>query len=116
MVLEKELIRPLITAGVLVYTSASAEVVFDYIGPMDGSGIGEVVTSNQYFEPSLSSFNIAVLENILVQSDIQIAEIELVINGWDGFVDPSSISSFEANVYSEPEVAIKSLKGIFLFF
>lgn len=111
MVLEKELIRPLITAGVLVYTSASAEVVFDYIGPMDGSGIGEVVTSNQYFEPSLSSFNIAVLENILVQSDIQIAEIELVINGWDGFVDPSSISSFEANVYSEPEVAIKSLSG-----
>jgi len=111
MMMEKDLIRPLITAVVLVYGSVSAEVVLDLVGPMDGSGIGEVVTANQYFEPSYASFNIAVLENISLQSDIQIAEIELVINGWDGFIDPSSIPSFETNVYSDPEVAIKSLSG-----
>jgi len=103
--------RALITVGILIYASASAEVIIDSIGPMDGSGVGDTVTSNQYFEPKYASFDIALLENISVQSPTVIGTIEIVLDGWDAFIDPSSITAYQANIYSDSEEAALSLVG-----
>ncbi len=91
--------------------SASSEVILDQIGPMDGSGIGDSIPANQYFEPTLSNFDVAVIDNLNLQEQKQIVQAEFVIGGWDGFSDPSSITSYEANVYSSSEAASISLIG-----
>ena len=60
--LEKDLTRYTISVGLVFCASVSAEVIIDQIGPMDGSGLGELTASNQYFEPDFSEFNVAVLK------------------------------------------------------
>jgi len=110
-VLEKDLIHRMLLVGLLFCASASAEVIIDQIGPMDGSGIGVLNAANQYFESEYVSFDIGVIENVSIQEQSTLAAVEIVISGWDGFSDPTSITSYEANVYSNPSAASLSLLG-----
>ena len=100
-----------ITSALLVTSFASAEVVVDQIGPMDGSSLGDSISSSQYFEPIYSSFNIATLENIILTDERRLIQMEFVLNGWEGFTDPTSVSSYECNFYSTSSVAEKTLTG-----
>ena len=88
-----------------------ADVIFDQIGPMDGSMVEGVFEPNQYFEPKFSDYDIAVLEYIPSDSTLFIANTEFVLGGWNGFVDPSSISAIQSNAYSSPESAAQNLTG-----
>lgn len=109
--MEKELIKGVFTAGILIYTSANAEVILDQIGPMDGSALGLELSSNQYFESEFSDFNVGVIDNFLLFEETELASIEMVIDGWSGFNSPATITSYEVNIYSSGDEAAISLTG-----
>jgi len=95
----------------LLCTSALADVLIDQIGPMDGGNVGALVTENQYFEAKFSEYDIAAIEKITVTESTTLTSIEFVLYGWNGFTDPSSITGFQANLYSSESDAGMSLVG-----
>jgi len=89
---------------------ASADVVMDQVGDMDGSGIADNIMACQDFEADFDVYDVVVADNFS-GSGSTIAMIEMVLGGWNGFADPSSIHSYTANIYSSPENAGKTLTG-----
>ncbi len=90
---------------------ASADVVMDQIGDMDGSGLGANIMASQYFEASFDNYSIVLADNFSVAADANITSVEMVVGGWNGFVDPSSITAYEVNFYSSPDAAGGNLMG-----
>lgn len=109
--MEKDLLIRTLSVCTLMTSAVLAEVIVDQIGPMNGSWIGESSSANQYFEATWSTYDIAVLENLNIVKQTELVTVEFVLTGWDGFTDPSSITAYEANVYSDTENASLSLVG-----
>ena len=95
----------------LLCTSALADVLIDQIGPMDGGSVGALVAENQYFEAKFSDYDIATIEKISVIEATTLTSVDLVLYGWNGFTDPSSITGFQVNIYTAENDAGKSLVG-----
>ena len=89
---------------------AFGDVVMDQIGPDDGSGIGTNITGCQDFEAAYDIYDIATMDNFAGAGE-NITMVEMVLNGWNGFVDPSSVSGYTANLHSDPSVAALDLIG-----
>ena len=90
--------------------TAFGVVVMDQIGPDDGSGIGANITGNQNFEAAYDIYDIATMDNFTGAGE-NINMVEMVLNGWNGFVDPSSVMGYNANLHSAPAAAALSLVG-----
>ncbi len=95
----------------LFASSIQADVLMDQIGPMDGSMVGDIIEPSQYFEPKFAEYDIAVLENFTLEGSGYISVIEVVMDGWNGFQDPSSVTSVQTNIYSTPAAAGNALTG-----
>ena len=89
---------------------ALGEVLLDQIGPDDGSGIGTGITGSQDFEAAYDIYDIATLDNFAGNGE-NITVVEMVLNGWNGFVDPSSVAGYTANLHSDPSAAAVDLTG-----
>ena len=111
VLLEKDLLIRTLSLCTLLSTPAIAEVIFDQIGPNDGSQIGAAIATNQYFESGLEPYDIAVIEFFQLASERTLTTAEVVFDGWDGFENPSSITAYQFNMYSEAEIAGESLSG-----
>jgi len=90
--------------------AASAQVVMDYIGPMDGTGIGTNIIANQDFEAAYDIYD-AVVADSFSSAGGNINQVEMVLGGWNGFVDPSSVSGYTANIFSGSAAAAVSTTG-----
>ena len=55
-------------------------------------------------------FDVVVADNFTGDGS-SIDMLEMVIGGWNGFVDPSSITAYEVNFYSSPDAAGGNLMG-----
>jgi len=89
---------------------AFGEVLIDQIGPDDGSGIGTGITGCQDFEAAYDIYDIATLDNFTGNGE-NITVVEMVLNGWNGFVDPASVIGYTANLHSDPSAAAVDLMG-----
>ncbi|MBL6997249.1 MAG: hypothetical protein ISR75_02280, partial [Phycisphaerales bacterium] len=90
--------------------TAFGGTVMDQIGPDDGSGIGTNITGSQDFEAAYDIYDIATMDNFTGGGE-DIDAVEMVLNGWNGFVDPSSVSGYTANLHSDPSAAAVDLIG-----
>ena len=91
-------------------TVASADIVIDQIGDIDGSGIADNIMACQDFEIAYDIYDVIIADNFASDGST-ITDVEMVLGGWNGFVDPSSISGYTANVYSNADAAGSSLTG-----
>ena len=89
---------------------AFGDVVMDQIGPDDGSNIGANITGCQDFEAAYDIYDIATLDNFTGAGEV-ISMVEMVLNGWNGFVDPSSVIGYTSNLHSTPTAASLDLIG-----
>ena len=89
---------------------AFGDVVMDQIGPDDGTGIGVNITGCQDFEAAYDIYDIATLDNFTGTGEV-INMVEMVLNGWNGFVDPSGVSGYTSNLHSTPTAASLDLTG-----
>ncbi len=93
-----------------VTSVASGQVLLDQIGPDDGSNIGGNITACQDFEAAYDIYDIATLDNFTGAGE-NVNMVEMCLNGWNGFVDPSSVHGYTANFYSDPAAAALDLTG-----
>ncbi|MBI70099.1 MAG: hypothetical protein CMJ38_08965 [Phycisphaerae bacterium] len=89
---------------------AAADVLMDQIGDMDGSGIGTNIQACQDFEASFDQYDVVCASDFLGDGG-NINMVEMVLGGWNGFVDPSSITGYSPNLYSSADAACASLTG-----
>jgi len=89
---------------------AAADVVMDQIGDMDGSGIGANIMASQDFESAYDIYDIIVADDF-TGDGAGINMVEMVMGGWNGFVDPTSVAGYTANLYSGADAAGASLVG-----
>ena len=80
-----------ILAALSATTLASGDVIMDQIGPDDGSNVGTSITGCQNFEAAYDIYDIATLDDFAADGGEEINMIEMCLNGWNGFVDPSSV-------------------------
>ena len=88
----------------------SQNIILDQIGQDDGSGIGGDVYVCQSFESVYEIYDVIVIDNFVAYGE-SLNSIELVLEGWNGFTDPSTISGYSLNVYSSVEMASSNLIG-----
>ena len=84
---------------------------FDQIGAMDGSGIGPGTRVSQDFQTGLDMWDSIAGDNVTISTATTFSSVEMVLKGWDGFIDPSSITMYQLNFYSSPEQSGNSLIG-----
>ena len=98
-------------AAVLTTSGFSvADVLIDQIGDMDGTGIADNIMASQDFEAGFDVYDVVIADNF-TGDGASIANVEMVLGGWNGFTDPSSVSGYSANLYSNPDAAGASLTG-----
>ncbi len=88
---------------------SSADVLLDQIGADDATDIGYDLTASQHF-PDYSVYDIVTMDNFPANGET-IVMVETVIDGWNGFFDPSGITSYAVNLYSAPSAASVDLIG-----
>ena len=89
---------------------AAADIMWDQIGDYDGSGLGLNIMACQDFEAAYDANDVVVADNF-TGDGTSIDMLEVVIGGWNGFVDPSSVTGYTANLYSSAEATGVSLIG-----
>jgi len=90
---------------------AYGDVLMDQIGAMDGSGVDTAnAFANQDFEAAYDVYDIACCDNFTGNGET-VNSIEMVMSGWNGFVDPSGVTGWSANFYSSSAAAGSDLVG-----
>ncbi len=90
----------------------SQTVMLDQIGPMDGTGIGTAIIGNQDMESANDIYDLVAADNFSSGGET-ISTLEMVLNGWNGFVDPSSITGYTSNIFtSEANLAVSIIGDI----
>ena len=94
-----------------VVATASADVIFDNIGAMDGSDmvIGNVHASQQ-FEASFAQYDIAAIDDFSFDGGT-LDSVSFVLGGWNGYAGPEGIVGYHVNVYSSLDAAGNDLTG-----
>jgi hypothetical protein len=90
--------------------AAGQTVIMDQIGSMDGSGIGTNITGCQDFEPAYDVYDIVTADNFVGTGET-ITVVEMVLNGWNGFTDPSTVAGYSANLYIDELSIAGNLTG-----
>ena len=88
----------------------SADIIMDQIGPDDGTGVGTNISGCQDFEVAFDIYDINTMDNFTGSGEV-INMVEMVLNGWNGFVDPSSVIGYTSNLHSAPSAAALDLIG-----
>jgi hypothetical protein len=101
----------LIAVCALTGAASGQTVLMDQIGAMDGASVDANTSGSQYFEAAYSTYSLAVLDNFTLTNANNIGLVEAVVNGWNGFTDPSTITSYQANIYTSPTAASLELVG-----
>ena len=90
---------------------AYGDVLMDQIGADDGSSIDTSnMTANQDFETAYDGYDIATVDDFTGAGEA-INSVELVMGGWNGYVDISGVTGFTANLYSGSGAAEMDLVG-----
>ena len=90
--------------------SFSQTVLMDQIGLADGTGVGTAILGNQDFDAAYDVYDIVAADNFTSAGET-ISTLEMVLNGWNGFVDPSSVISYTANIFTSEIAMSVSITG-----
>lgn len=85
-------------------------IVMDQIGSMDGSAVTDAYFVSQDFEASYDIYDVVSIENYNGHNEL-ITTVEMVLGGWNGFIDPSVVLGYAVNLYSSPDAAGSDLIG-----
>ena len=94
-----------------VVATASADVIFDNIGNMDGS---DMVTGNmaasQQFESGFAVYDIAAIDDFSFAGGT-LDSVSFILGGWNGYAGWGGVEGYTVNVYSSIAAAGNSLLG-----
>jgi hypothetical protein len=100
----------LCTAGLAAGGFASADVILDNIGDVDGSGIGGNISASQYFNADFAAYDIATAQSFSTDGAM-LEAVEAVVNGWNGYTGPDGISGYKIEFHSSQDALCAQLMG-----
>lgn len=92
-------------------STASADVVMDNIGAMDGSNMTGGISASQLFEASFAQYSIAAIDDFSLGATTALNSVSFVIGGWNGYGGSGGILGYSVNVYSSIDAAGSNLAG-----
>ncbi len=99
-----------------VVATASADVIFDNIGNMDGSDmVAGSVAASQQFEASFAQYDIAAVEDFSIEVGMTLNSISFVLGGWNGYAGYGGVEGYIVNIYSSIDAAGSGLNGDVLY-
>jgi MYXO-CTERM domain-containing protein len=99
-------------ATVAVTGLASADVIMDQIGSMDGSAVldGTIHASQEFID--YGAYSIVAMDDFSISEDMYLTSASMVLGGWNGYPgDPSNVSGYTISIFSSFEVAAGDLYG-----
>lgn len=106
--------RKLLTVAVMLSLAglATADIIFDQIGPNPNAVTGKNVFASQDFEASFNQYDIGVLDNFTVQAPgYKLTDVEAVIGFWNGTANFANITGYRFEVYNSTAAAAANLTG-----
>ena len=98
--------------AILACTSfATADVIWDQIGAMDGSNLDGSIGASQAFEEAFGIYNIVAMDDFSVDAATDLNSVSAILNGWNGYAGPAGVLGYYVHVYSSPEAAGADLAG-----
>ncbi len=93
-------------------TFASADVIMDQIGSMDGANTaGGTIHASQEFV-DYGAYSIVAMDDFSISADMNLTSAEMVLGGWNGYPgDPTNVTGYTVNIYSSVAAAAGDLVG-----
>ncbi len=99
-------------ATIAVTGLASADVIMDQIGTMDGvNTAGGTLHATQEFI-DYGAYSIVAMDDFSISEDMYLTSASMVLGGWNGYPgDPSNVTGYTVNIYSSVAAAAGNLVG-----
>lgn len=99
--------------AILACTSfATADVIWDQIGSMDGANMAaSSISASQAFEAAYSVYDIAAIDDFTLSAATDLNSVSAVIGGWNGYAGPDGVLGYYVHVYSSVDAAGADLTG-----
>ncbi len=99
-------------ATIAVTGLASADVIMDQIGTMDGANTaGGTIHATQEFI-DYGAYSIVAMDDFSISEDMYLTSASMVLGGWNGYPgDPSNVIGYTVNIYSSVAAAAGNLVG-----
>jgi MYXO-CTERM domain-containing protein len=91
---------------------ASADVIMDQIGDMDGSSTaGGSISASQDFETAYDAYDVVALDDFTIDTAMNLTSASMVLGGWNGFAGSGGVTGYTVSIFSSVEAAGNSIFG-----
>jgi MYXO-CTERM domain-containing protein len=90
---------------------ASADVIMDQIGAMDGSNQIANVSASQDFETDYDAYDVVALDDFTIDAAMNLTSASMVLGGWNGFAGSGGVTGYTVSIFSSVEAAGNSIFG-----
>ena len=96
-------------------TFASADVIMDQIGSMDGANTaaGSISATQEFIDyGAYGAYSIVAMDDFSISEDMNLTSASMVLGGWNGYpCDPTNVTGYTVNIYSSVAAAAGNLVG-----
>ena len=90
---------------------ASADVIMDQIGSMDGANTaGGSVSASQDFD-AYADYDVVALDDFTINSAMNLSSASMVLGGWNGYDGLVGVNGFTVSIFSSVDAAGASIYG-----
>ena len=90
---------------------ASADVIMDQIGSLDGANTaGGSVSASQDFD-AYADYDVVALDDFTIDSAMNLSSASMVLGGWNGYAGLTGVDGFTVSIFSSVDAAGASIYG-----
>jgi MYXO-CTERM domain-containing protein len=92
-------------------TFASADVIMDQIGSMDGANTAAgSISASQDFD-AYADYDVVALDDFTIDSAMNLTSASMVLGGWNGYAGLDGVNGFTVSIFSSVDAAGGSIFG-----
>jgi MYXO-CTERM domain-containing protein len=92
-------------------TFASADVIMDQIGSMDGANTaGGSISASQDFD-AYGAYDIVAIDDFTIDSAMNLTSASMVLGGWNGYAGSAGVMGYTVSIFSSTDAAGVSIYG-----
>ncbi len=98
-----------------ISTFASADVIMDQIGSMDGANTANgSISASQDFD-AYGAYDIVAMDDFTIGSDMNLTSASMVLGGWNGYAGTDGVTGYTVSIFSSVEAAGVDIFGDVMF-
>jgi MYXO-CTERM domain-containing protein len=92
-------------------TFASADVIMDQIGSMDGANTaGGSISASQDFD-AYGAYDVVAIDDFTIDSAMNLTSASMVLGGWNGYAGSAGVMGYTVSIFSSTDAAGVSIYG-----